>query len=105
MELEILKMDSRGEKQKGFFIHVTREEAMKLIRSLAEQIIHNNPSVNRLESYTKKNEYVSIGVIPEELDKVSDKKYCHRVTGIPCELKCKTCKDFYSDREDRKIRH
>jgi len=105
MELLILKMGSNGDKQKGFFIHVTRAEAMKLINSLAEQIIHNNSNVNRLESYTKKNEYVSIAVIPEELDKISDKKYCRRVTGIPCTHKCKTCKDFYSDREERKIRH
>jgi len=48
-----------------YLINVTQQEALKLIKSLTNQIIHNSGNVERLESYTDKGEYFSIFVLPD----------------------------------------
>ena len=80
MEIHKLNnMTARGSKGgKGYFIHVTRQEALKLITSLSEQMVANDSNHNRLESYTDKGEYVSIGVVPEYPPEC---RVCHRPLG------------------------
>lgn len=46
----------------GYFVKVDDTEAAELIKSLAAQLASKNPNVGRLESFTKKGEYFSIGV-------------------------------------------
>jgi hypothetical protein len=48
----------------GLFVRVTQEEALRLIQSLAEQLVKNNPNDGRLESYPKGDfDYFTIGVL------------------------------------------
>ena len=54
--MEIVKTDD------GYFVKVDDTEAAELIKSLAAQLASKNPNVGRLESFTKKGEYFSIGV-------------------------------------------
>lgn len=48
----------------GYILRMSREEALKTIRSLTEQMIRNNPNVMRHELYLDSGEYFSISVEP-----------------------------------------
>jgi len=82
----------------GFFMRVTRKEAIDLIRSLSTQLSQNNPNAERLESYCNKGKYFTIAVE----QKPNQPKRVYR-EGMVCELfnECnipycfgKDCKDF-----------
>jgi hypothetical protein len=47
-----------------YFIKITQDEALALIKSLANQLVKNDSNSERLESYTDKGEYFSIFVLP-----------------------------------------
>jgi len=47
----------------SFMLRISREEAIKLIASMCNQIDVNNPNEGRLESITDDGEYFSISVI------------------------------------------
>lgn len=49
----------------GFFVNVTREEAMRIIETLANQIMNNNMNSGRAEFFKRSEEdtsYFTIGV-------------------------------------------
>jgi len=47
----------------SYLLRISREEAIKLIASMCNQIGANNPNEGRLESTTDDGEYFSISVI------------------------------------------
>lgn len=47
----------------SYMLRISREEAVKLIASMCNQIDANNPNNGRLESITDDGEYFSISVI------------------------------------------
>ncbi len=49
-------------KQTGYMINVTKKEAAQLIESLSHQLVTGNCNGNRMESFTRDNEYFSIAV-------------------------------------------
>jgi hypothetical protein len=57
-----MKIIELPEDKPGFFVYLTKTEALELIHSLAEQIIHKNPNLGRAESYDRKGRYFSIAV-------------------------------------------
>jgi len=57
-----------------YLVSVTRDEALRLIRSLTNQLIHNNGNVGRLESYTDNDEYFSIFVLSDEFHSTNQYK-------------------------------
>lgn len=59
------KMEIAINNEKLLFIRVSRTEAVRLIRSLSEQILANNPNVGRDETYATNGIDVSIAVMPE----------------------------------------
>jgi len=64
--MEITKWrKSKTERHGGIFLHVTRAEALALIKSLAAQLLANSPDVERQEHFAKDGTYVSIVVEPE----------------------------------------
>ena len=52
--------------KKGYFVRIDKISAVKLIRSLTEQIINNSPNSGRWEPRTNKGKEFTIAVIPEE---------------------------------------
>jgi len=48
-----------------YFVNVTQDEALRLIKSLTNQLINNSGNVGRLESYTDDGEYFSIFVLDD----------------------------------------
>jgi hypothetical protein len=73
MEIQILKMGTKGDKHKGYYIRLSTREAISLIKSLSSQIVARNPNVDREESFTDKGEYFTIAVIPEQENQVANK--------------------------------
>lgn len=57
-------MDIVINNKKLLFIRVTRNEAMRLIKSLSEQILSNSSNVGRDETYATNGTDVSIAVEP-----------------------------------------
>lgn len=56
------------------FIDVTRQEALLLIKSLTDQLIHNDSNFGRLESFTDDNEYLSIFVLTDRFKTTREHK-------------------------------
>ena len=48
--------------KKSFLIYLTKDEAIRLIESLAHQVASDNCNFGRLESRTVKGEYLSVFV-------------------------------------------
>jgi hypothetical protein len=46
----------------GFFVHITKEEALKLISSLSLQMLDNDSNRNREEFYADDGKYLTIAV-------------------------------------------
>ena len=57
-----------------FFIDVTQQEALQLIKSLTSQLLNNDPNIGRLESYTDKEEYFTIMVLPDRFKSTREYK-------------------------------
>lgn len=55
--------DEFRDNQECFMVRVSREEAIKIIRSLSTQIDDSDPNTNRSEFTTDDGQYLSIGVI------------------------------------------
>jgi hypothetical protein len=51
MEIQILKMGTKGDKHKGYYIRLSTREAISLIKSLSSQIVARNPNVDREEKF------------------------------------------------------
>lgn len=56
------------------FINVTRQEALLLIKSLTNQLIHDDCNYGRLESHTDDSEYLSIFVLPDKFKSTREYK-------------------------------
>lgn len=64
MEVVTWKKSKQMLHESGFMVRVTRDEAVMIISSLAEQIERNNNNRGRKEFTTGKGEYFSISVQP-----------------------------------------
>lgn len=54
-----------SDKHKLVFVRLTKDEALSMIRSLANQILHNDPNHDRAEYVWDKYEF-SVAVMPEK---------------------------------------
>lgn len=67
--MEVVRLKSKETSTNGIFIRLDKTDALKLIESLAYQMHHNNPNVNRKEWCQIKNKlgwnYLTIAVVPD----------------------------------------
>lgn len=63
--MEIIKHDDLGSSG-GYFVRMTKKEALATIVSLSLQIKGNDPNTHREEMYSKEGEYFTISVTPDE---------------------------------------
>ena len=63
MEVATWKKNKKN-RESGFMVRVTRDEAVEIISTLAEQIKRNSNNTGRKEFTTDKREYFSISVTP-----------------------------------------
>ena len=59
---QIKKGEENCDKYDITFVHVSEQEAIEIIKSLATQIAGKNSNVGRLESFTDCGTYFSIGI-------------------------------------------